>query len=226
MVLRSRLNGSAIPKMADTTSSADCTPQALECESNDESAKAVRLLQCAITFLTGPPVPGVLRAFDQLGISPGLIADVLGIDRGVVTAWRRGQSEIPEEYRVMLLTYLSVLLPWLHGAESHVTPHALSLSFWRQRAQAARQLLDAEMRAAPRLARQARALANCMDLLDRPAAARAVAAHGQHQKQIPTRKGAPRRAVSRNGADARPDVDRLISADETPAAHQPHPTDS
>ncbi len=202
MVLKFPLNGSAIPEMAGATSSADCTPEVIERESNDEPAKAVRLLQGAITFLTGPPVPGVLRAFAQLGIPPGLIADVLSIDRGVVTAWRRGQSEIPEEHRVTLLTYLSVLLPWLHGAESHVTSHASSLSFWRQRAQTARELLDAEMRAAPRLARQVRALANCMDLVDRPAAARAVAAHGQQAKQIVTRQGARKATSRREGSSA------------------------
>ena len=185
MLLRSRSNGGAIPKMADRAPSG-----VLGCEINNEPAQAIRLLRRTITFLTAPPVPAVLRAFDQLGVSSGLIADVLDIDRGVVTAWRRGQSEIPEEHRVTLLTYLSVLLPWLYGAERQVTGPASPLALWRQRTQAARQLLDIEMRATPLLARRSQALANCMDLVDRHAAARAIEAREHQPQRIVTRRPA------------------------------------
>ncbi len=106
----------------------------------------------------------------------------------------------------MLLTYLSVLLPWLYGAESHVTGHASPLPFWRQRTQAARQLLDLETRAAPFLAGRAQLLAHRIDAADRQEAVRAVADLRQQPKQILTRrtarKGTPRSEVSRKGAAA------------------------
>ncbi len=195
MLLKTSSNGSETPESPP----ADCT-QVSGCETDNEPAEAIRLLQRAITFLTGPPVPAVLRAFDQLGIPPGLIAGVLGIDRGAVTAWRRGQSEIPEEYRVRLLTYLSVLLPWLYGAEGHLTGHASPLPFWRQRTQAASKLLDVEMNAAPLLARRARALADTLDAVARHAAACAVAARVQQPKRILTRRSA-RKAVLPRGLE-------------------------
>ncbi len=230
MLLKSQSNGSAIPKMADAASSADCTG-VIGREITNQSAKAICLLQCAMTFLTAPPAPAVLRAFDQLGIPPGLIADVLGVDRGVVTAWRRGQSEVPEEYRVMLLTYLSVLLPWLYGAESHLTGQASPLPFWRQRTQAARHLLDLETRAAPLLAGRAQVLAQRIDAVDRQGAVRAVAEFREQPKQTLTRrsprKAAQRSEVSRKGSrrGVRA-VGRLTSADEKPAARKPHLPDS
>ncbi len=192
MLLKTSSNGSEAPK-SHAAPPVDCA-QVSGYETGDEPGKAIRLLQRAITFLAGPPVPAVLRAFDQLGIPAGLVADVLGIDRGALTAWRRGQSEIPEEHRVMLLTYLSVLLPWLYGAEGHLTGHASPLPFWRQRTQAARKLLDVEMRTAPLLVHRARALANIVDAVARRAAARAAVARAQQPKRIPTRTSA-RKAV-------------------------------
>ena len=206
MHLKSQSNNSAIAKMARATTSADCT-QLLGREINDKPAKAIRLLQCAIAFLTAPPAPAVLQAFDQLGIPPALIADVLDIDRDVVTAWRRGQSEIPDEYRGMLLTYLSVLLPWLYCAEGHLTGHASLLPFWEQRTQAARQLLHVETCAAPPLARRAQVLADHIGAIDRQEAVRAVTARRQQPERILTRraarKAAPRSEVARQSAGMR-----------------------
>lgn len=130
----------------------------------------------------------------------------------------------------MLLTYLSVLLPWLYGAEGHLTGPASLLPFWRQRTQTARQLLDVETCAAPLLARRAQVLADHMDAVDRREAARAVAERRQQPKQILTRKSArkaaPRSEVSRNGPDTVLAVDPLISTNEKPAARKPHAADS
>jgi hypothetical protein len=187
MLLKSQSNGSEIRQTAGATSSAACT-QVVGHEIDDEPSKAIRLLQRAIAFLPASPAPAVLRAFDQLGIPPGLIADVLEIDRGTVMAWRRGQREIPEAHRVTLLAYLSVLLPWLYGAERHLTRNASALSFWQESTQAARHLLEVENRAAPLLARQARTLADHVDAVDRQAAARTVAESVQRPKRIFARR--------------------------------------
>lgn len=151
-----------------------------------EPANAARLFAHAIAFLSAPPVPAVLRAFDQLGIQPDLIAEILGVDLHTVFGWRSAQIEIPEDQRVTLLAYLSLLLPWLYAAEGHLAGQASPYPFWQQRTQAVRQLFEIETHAVPLLARRARVLADRMDAAARQEALRAVSECGQRTKRIPT----------------------------------------
>ncbi len=153
---------------------------------DQESTNAARLFERAIAFLSAPAVPALLRAFDQLGIQSDLIAEILGIDAQTVLGWRSAQTEIPEDQRVTLLAYLSLLLPWLYAAEGHLAGQGSPYPFWQQRTQAARQLFEIETRAAPLLARRARALADRMDIAARQEALRAVSECGQRTSRIPT----------------------------------------
>jgi hypothetical protein len=169
---------------------------------SEPTAKATRLLERTLAFLSAPPPPAVLRAYYQLGIKPTLLAEVLDVDRREVSAWHRGQCDIPDEHRVMMLAYLSALLVWLSGAEQHgVAPAS---PFWRQRTQVARRLLDIELRESPALAHQVHALADQIDGLVRHEAMRVAAQHHTHAHR--TLHDRPRRPKWRAPQAARREV--------------------
>lgn len=151
------------------------------------SILAEGLFERSLAFLTTPAAPPILRAFDHLGIEADALADALEIRRSELTAWRRGRSDIPDECRVLLLGYLSVLLMWLFGAETNVTGGAAVLAAWRQRTAAARQLLEVEMHAAPHLRQPAQAVADEIDALAR-----------QHAVQVAGRAFLPQRQAHRS----------------------------
>lgn len=123
--------------------------------------KVAGLFERAISYLTETQRPPVLQAFEHIGIQGALIAEVLGLEARVVSAWRLGRAPIPAEHRVTLLAYLVVLLPWLFAAETQVGH--LRPALWPHQIESARRLLEMEMHAAPSLARKVRALADEMD---------------------------------------------------------------
>jgi len=158
---------------------------------SDPAAKASQLFDDSLAFLEGPAVPPVLRAYDELGVDVGRLADALDLDPDIVAAWRCGSASIPDECRIGLLAHLSVLLMWLFGAESlRRTPVS---TFWRDRVTAARHILEAEMRAAPALARRVAVLANEIDATQRQTAMRLVNAQrtGEPPSARPTKEPAP-----------------------------------
>jgi hypothetical protein len=132
------------------------------CIMNNTPGTAAHLFERALAFLTGSQRPPVLQAFEQLGIEPDLIADVLGVHRRMVLAWRCGRIEIPPEHHVRLLAHLAVLLSWLFAAETDLGRHGPPGPLWSANIEAARNLLEMEMRA-PMLARTARAVADELD---------------------------------------------------------------
>jgi len=165
---------------------------------NNAPGKAAQLFERAIAYLTAAQRSPVLQAFEYIGIESALIAEVLGLDRRVVSAWRRGRVAIPPEHHVTLLAYLVVLLSWLFAAEAQLGRHRSPQPLWPQYTESARHLLEMEMRAAPALARAARALADEMDQATRQDAIHVAA---QWRKQPSRRPGRRVQAEQQRKAD-------------------------
>ncbi len=185
---------------------------------NDCSSAPAQLFERTMAFLTAPQVPALFRAFDQLGIGTGSIAKLLDIERGVVARWRCGQHSLTDQQRVTLVAHLLVLLRWLFGAEGQLGTNGSRLEYWRQRTEAARQLLEIELRATPQMAERAHSLADNLDAELRPAAIRlAVRWCTPTNLEVP-----PKRAASQQpqpARAARPRVQGASSPDRNGSHH-------